>query len=232
MDLTARARHVAAGLGLTAALCTAGCGDDPASYSNDALLLPATVTEAYRFADALAHEWSPSAFVTSMGGSFAVMDSLGRARNHSFVFHARDGQIYRRLTIHLIEGTPWMQDMIVPEPPPPFVQVESLIDSDVAIGLALNLAQLVNEAHPDSIPIPVEFAARLQSVPVYPEPGTDPDPNTEVAWRVDFLELDVLESSNSLVYWSTARFYFDPYSGTLFGQPVLPPTGRELYPFP
>jgi hypothetical protein len=230
MDLTLR-RWLLGAL-IAVAPCGSGCGDDPASYSSDALLLPATVTDAYRFADALAREWAQNAFVTSMGGTFAVMDSLGRARNHSFVFHARDGAIHRRLSLHLIDGTPWMNDVIVPEPPPRFVQVESLVDSDAVIGLAINLAQLANEAKPDSIPVPVEFAARLLSVPVFPEPGTDPDPNTEVAWRVDFLELDVLESSNSLVYWSTARFYFEPYAGTLLGEPVLPPSGRELYPFP
>ena len=225
----ARARASLVLLALAGSACSDG---NPASYSADALLLPATALEAYRFADALARDWDENAFVTTMGGSFAVMDSLGRARNHSFVFHARDSAVHRRLTIHLIGGTPWLQDVIVPEPPPRFVQIESLIDSNAAIALAINLALHANETTPDSIPVPVEFAARLLSTPVFPEQGTDPEPNTEVAWRVDFLVFETLESSSTLVYWSTARFYFDPYSGQLLGDPVLPPTGRELYPFP
>ena len=35
------------------------------------------------------------------------MDSTGRARNHSFTFDARFGFLWRRLTVHLIGGSPW-----------------------------------------------------------------------------------------------------------------------------
>jgi hypothetical protein len=235
MDLRRRlgpVRALAIGVALTGA---SGClsTDPSAQYSRGAIILPATLLEAYSLAEELALDWSPNAFVTSLGGGFTVMDETGGARNHSFVFHARDRFTHRRLTVHLFGGSPWMIDAAVGPPPARFVDFEEMIDSDVAVAAAINLAELANSVTPDSISVPEEFAARLLSTSVWPEaaPGDQVAANT-VAWRVDFLELDVLEQTEVPVYWSTARFYFDPYTGELLGEPVFPASGREIYPFP
>jgi hypothetical protein len=67
-------------------------------------------------------------------------------------------------------------------------------------------------------------------VKVWPEPRPPTSPDS-VAWRVDFLEEDVFEQTRVSVYWSTARFYVQPLTGEMLGH-VVPPTGRELYPWP
>jgi hypothetical protein len=132
--------------------------------------------------------------------------------------------------VHLIHSLPWTLDTPVSEPPP--VLVPGLLDSDDVIGVCLDLAGQLNAAVPGTIPAATHFAARLSGTRVWPEPIAGGVP-TDVAWRVDFLELDERSPSDSTpVWWSLARFYIQPGSGQFLGPPILPPTGRELYPFP
>ena len=126
---------------------------------------------------------------------------------------------------------PWLNPVTVSEPDLPFEHLESFIDSDLAVAAAINQAGEANAVTPDSIPVTPLFAARLSSVPAWPEPFGAVIADS-VAWRVDFLEEDIHPITQSLVYWSTARFYFQPQSASLLGEPILPASGRELYPFP
>lgn len=207
-----------------------GCSDSPTSFSDDALRLPATLGEAQRLADQIAGEWSENAQLARIGGGFTVMNSDGRARNHSFVYFARDGRIRRKLDLHLISGVPWHFDQIVSEPDPP-LDLTGLSGSDIVIPAAINFAEVINEAFPDSIPIPEDFSARLSSRAVWPEPGGPDDPQ-EVAWRVDFLVSQVNPSSGAVVWYSSARFYYRPESQELELLGTVIPNQPELYPFP
>lgn len=224
MDLTtfgARMRStVAAALW---ALVAAGCGSDsPFEYSDQALLLPATLEDALPLATSQARARSEGAYVTRMGGGFSVMDAQGRAWNHSFIFHAREGRVLRKITVHLIHGSPWVTDENVPDIPRPFADSTLALDSGDVVERAVQLAP----SH--GLALPSEFAARLSTSPVWPEPTNPPPPNPVVAWRVDFLTLQPI--SGSLVYFSSARFYFNPVTGDELGTVIL--TAPELYPFP
>jgi hypothetical protein len=231
MDLTRGAAARVFALGFVFPVL-AGCSDDPASYSGDAMLLPATLFEALPLATKISRDWNGDAFPTRLGGRFTVMDAQGRALNHSFEFHARFGLQWRRLTVDLISGVPWTQDTPAGEPPPTFRSLGDL-DSDSVVGIAIALAGQLNTDDPGSIPPATHYAARLLSVAVWPEPTSTVDPADSVAWRVDFLELDELSNDDPTpVWWSLARFYVDPDDGQFLGDPVLPATGRELYPFP
>jgi hypothetical protein len=228
MDVTRRAFAALAGLALLAA--GAGCSSDsPAGLTDDAMPLPATLFEAMTLAQAEARRWSENAQVARIGGGFTVMDAEGRARDHTFVWFARDGQIRRRLDQHLFSGVPWQIDQRVSEPDPP-LDLSLYLDSDVMVPAAINVAEEINaQAMTDSIPITESFSARLSSRPAWPEPvgGVSAD---SVAWRVDFLELAPSPTNGTLVWWSTARFYFDPRTGELYEAVV--PNQRELYPLP
>jgi len=207
MDLRARLAAVAA------ALLVGGCSssDTPFELDDDALGLPATLKEAHALASRLARETSDRAYVTELGGKFTIMDRDGRARNHSFVFHAVDGQlVFRRIEVDLIGGSPWILAETVGPPPPAFPDLEAIGDSDDAIAAALGRAELINAANPDSIPIPEIFAARIRSSPQWPENSSNSTEEPQVAWRVDFLEQMPPPSGATgvVVPWSTARFYF------------------------
>jgi hypothetical protein len=134
--------------------------------------------------------------------------------------------------VNLIGGIPWTSETIVQSIDPVFVGFNQFLDSDAAVAEALQRADELNLAHPtgDSIPIPDIFAARLASVAAWPEPRPNDAPDS-IAWRVDFLEEDLFESTRSPVYWSTARFYVQPRTGEVLGH-VVPVSGRELYPWP
>jgi len=245
MDLTRRAARSRAGAALLgtallAGLAGAGCSssDSPLEYSDDAVLLPATVREMYTVAYDLAREVSDRAYVTKMGGGFAIMNSEGRARHHSFIFHAQEGQaVYREITIHLIAGSSWITERSVPPPPPPFVDFDELADSDAAVARALAVADSLNAIAPGSIPVPpgrgdpsaYEFAAKISSVPQWPEPGSGNPADPRIAWRVDFLTEAVVGSSGVLVPFSTVRFYFEPVTLDPLDDPIV---STELYPRP
>lgn len=225
-----RRYFVLAALAIAVLGTSGGCSDSPTSFSDDAILLPATLSEALQLADQIAGEWSENAQLARIGGGFTVMNAEGRARNHTFVYFARDGRIRRKLDLHLISGVPWQFDQIVSEPDPP-LDLTGLSGSDVVIPAAINFAELVNEAFPDSIPIPENFSARLSSRPVWPEPGGTDDP-TNVAWRVDFLVSQVNPASGAIVWYSSARFYYRPESQELELLGTAIPNQPELYPFP
>jgi len=233
MDLTRIFRRLVPAAGLAAAV--AGCGsENPATFSDDAILLPATLLEAYSLAESLARDWNPGAYPTRLGGGFTVMDAEGRAFDHSFEFYARFGLQWRRLTLHLLSGAPWMQESSVGTPPPSFTPFPT-IDSREAVHVARQTAEFLNQSDPGRIPIPEQFAARLLSVPVWPESLFVYNESDSVAWRVDFLELGPLDPDGAPpdltpVWWSLVRFYVNPWSGQLIGEPTEP--GRELYPFP
>jgi hypothetical protein len=233
VDLTGAARSAALVLFGAGVSATGGCSsEDPASFSEDALLLPATLFEALPLATDIARDWNGSAFVTSLGGGYTVMDAEGRALNHSFEFHGRFGLQWRRLTVDLVNGVPWTLDSVVPAPPPAFRTLD-VFDSDVAVAFAISWAELINADDPGTIPDAQYFAARLLSDAVWPEPTSVTVPADSVAWRVDFLQLDAFSSTDSTpVWWSLARMYIDPDDAKFLGSPVIPPSGRELYPFP
>jgi hypothetical protein len=215
---------------LVALAVAGGCASDgPYSVSDEGIPLPATVFEAFRLAASEAATWSENAQVTSVGGGFTVLDGDGRGRNHTFAFHARDGQIRRRLDMHLFGGIPYQIDTRIQAPPPP-LSIPDYVDTDVAVPAAINVALEINAMFPDSIPVPESFAARLSSRPAWPEPISIDQPADSVAWRVDFLLMQVFPASGAEVWWSTARFYLDPRTGQLYGTVV--PDQPELYPFP
>lgn len=234
MDLTRAARGIAVGVVAASVAVVAGCdGGNPASFSPDALVLPASLKEALPLADAIARKWNPDAYLAGLGGDYSVADSTGRSVNQSFVYYARFGPYtVRKLTVELINGAPWTQDDIVGTPPRPFPD-RDFIDSDEAIRLSIQLAEQ------KFVPTAQAYAARLLCIPVYPEPGCAQMP-TALAWRVDFLELDD-GPQGTPVWWSLARFYLDPWpdsAGTaqfldIQKMPILPncgQTSREIYP--
>jgi hypothetical protein len=221
-----------AALALLALAALPACSENEFEYSGEAMILPATLFEGLPLADATAREWAENAHVVRLGGGFTVMDSLGRARNHTYHYNARIGFSSRKLTVNVIGGIPWTAETFVQSIDPPFVGFEHFLDSDAAVAEALRRADELNAGHPtgDSIPIPEIFAARLASVAVWPEPRPPESPDS-VAWRIDFLEEDIFDPTGVPVYWSTARFYVQPRTGEMLGS-VVPPTGREIYPWP
>lgn len=213
------------------ALALAGCGEDtPFEVGDDALVLPSTLQEALPLATARARAVADGAYLTRMGGGFSVMDATGRGSSQSFLFHARVGpQSYRRITVHLVHGSPWVQDAVVaaPDVPGPFDPQELVLDSD---GVVQRTVQLL-PGYPAVAPAEA-FSARLSSVPAWPEPSSVGQIGTAVAWRVDVLVLQEIPGSEGPpVYFSAARFYFDPETAELLGDPVIPEQ-PELYPFP
>lgn len=192
-----------------------GCSSSDAPFELDegSIELPATLLEAHPLAAKLAREESPNAYVTEMGGGFTIMDAQGRARNHSFVFHSTEGQlVFRRIFVDLIGGSPWVMEENVGPPPQPFIDLDAIGDSDLAIAAALNIAHEINSAQPDSIPIPELFAARIRSTAQWPEQAGSSTADPQIAWRVDFLvELPPASDPTGVpIPWSTARFYFTP----------------------
>ena len=228
MDLTRGA--TAAVACVAAAWLCAGCGaDTPLEYSDDALILPATLQEALPLAQAQARAVSKDAYLTRMGGGYTVMDSTGRSANQTFVFHARVGpSSARRITVHLIHGSPWVYDLSIPSAdlPPRFHDADLVLDSD---GVVERVRQLAG----GYVIRPAEaYAARLSVIPSWPEPTSVGQSADRVAWRVDVLVLQSVSADGPPVYFSAARFYFDPGTADLLGDPVIPETGAELYPFP
>jgi hypothetical protein len=208
-----------------AALLGGACASEtPVEYGSDPILLPATLGDALPLAEDLARDLAERPYVTRLGGGLAVMDSEGRAWNHSFVFHAREGpSILRKITVHLVHGIPWVDVVTVSDAPPPFPPALLGLDSDGVVARAIQLAPQYG------LDLPAAYAARLSVVPAWPEPETVDDQAEEVAWRVDFLKLTPIEGTS--VWFSTARFYFDPVTAEPFDDPVIP-EAAELYPFP
>lgn len=220
-----------------------GCesSDAPFELADDAIDLPATMMEAYRLANRLALDESERAYVTKMGGGFTLMNHLGQARNHSFVFHAREGiGVSRRFIIHLIAGAPWIQTSTVNSPPQSFADVEALADSDEAIAAVLEFTAQTNTAFPDSIPLPegafdddaFVYAAKILSNPQWPEPNDTSGESPRVAWRVDFLTTGVPGGGGVPVPYSLVRFYLDPVTLEVLAAPIKSGPGGELYPWP
>jgi hypothetical protein len=222
MDLRTTGRRALALGAACGALALGGCSDTPFEYSDDAMRLPSTLKDALPLATSAARARAPGAFVTRMGGGFTVMDDRGRASDHSFVFHAREGQAKIKITVHLIHGSPWVQDEIVPDIPRPFADSTLALDSDGVVERAVQLAP----SH--GVDVPERFAARLSTTPSWPEPHDVTQTGDVIAWRVDFLVLQPI--GGSTVYFSAARFYFDPVTGEELG--VVVPPQPELYPFP
>jgi hypothetical protein len=210
---------------LVVSLVLVGCGsDDPIEYGDDALLLPATLGEALPLATSEARAREEGAYLTRLGGGFTVLDEGGQGANHTFVFHTRATRgVLRRITVHLFHGSPWVDVVTVPEAPPPFDAAELSLDSDAVVERAIQLAPIY------AVALAPAYSARLSTVPSWPEPESVTDVGTDVAWRVDFLVLQPI--GNTTVYFSSARFYFDPESGDLLGPPEHP-ASPELYPFP
>jgi hypothetical protein len=230
MDLTRGASGIAT---ILAALAMGACSSEDYSIGDDGVVLPASLLEAYPIAQATARAWSNDVFVLSAGGGFAVMNEAGLARDHSYQFHSR--RRLQTLTVHLIGGIPWTQEISDPVPPGPpifvdFVPYVELLDSDDVVPQAVEEAIRINAAFPDSIPAATHYAARLLSIAVWPEAESvnDPTPNTQ-AWRVDFLVLQPFGGSTT--YFSNARYYIHPRNGLFLGAPVVP-SQPELYPFP
>jgi hypothetical protein len=228
---------------LAGALLAPGCAED-FSTTESALLLPASLHEGYDVALAVALDWSEDVFlrtsggngyhfVQSAGGGFAVMDAQGRSRSHSFQFHSRTKGM--NLIVHLLEGIPWTQEVADAVPPPPIlvnlVPFERLLGSEIVVPAAIDRAQLINTQFPDSIPAATEYAARLLSIPTWPEPEFVGDDADSLAWRVDFLIVQDFQAAGGPSYGSIARFYIQPRTGQHLGAPVVPPA-PELYPFP
>ncbi|MCA9753114.1 MAG: hypothetical protein KC591_13045 [Gemmatimonadetes bacterium] len=215
---------------LACALGAGACSDGPpTALSDDAIELPATLLEAKRLADRQAADWSPTAQLLWIGGGFTVLDADGRGRNHTFFYYARFGLMHRRLDMHLFSAAPWAFDRPT-SPPAALLDLTDVVDTDVVVPAAIAYAESINVAHPDSIPIPESFAARLSAEPAWPEPQNVSDPADSVAWRVDFLVEQVHPSSGARVWYSTARFYFQPRTAALFGTVV--PDQPQLYPYP
>jgi hypothetical protein len=146
------------------------------------------------------------------------------------VFVSREGAESRELTVHLFSGVPNRTSRTVLSPPLPFEDFELLLDSDAAIAAAIEAATAWNASNPGiPLAIPESFAARILSQPVWPLDWTEDDPPDDLAWRVDFLELDVAPSTGALVWWSLARIYLNPETGEPLGDPVFPEDGREPY---
>ncbi len=242
MDLIRRIRVVGLGVAASAALAS-GCGDE-FSTSEGALLLPASLHEGYSLGLEVALEWSDDVFlrtsggggyhfVQSAGGGFAVMDASGRSRNHSFQFHSRTKGM--NFIVHLLEGIPWTQEVPDAVPPPPillhFVPFERLVGSEIVVPNAINRAESINAQFPDSIPAATDYAARLLSIPTWPEPDFVGDEADSIAWRVDFLVVTDFPAADGATYGSVARFYLHPDTGESLGAPVVP-DAPELYPFP
>ena len=230
MDL--RKRPAIASFALVAALILASCSSEDSSVGDDGLVLPGSLLDAYTVALATARDWSDDVFVLSAGGGFAVMDERGVGNDHSFQFHSR--RRLRTITVHLLGGIPWTQEISDPIPPGPpifvnFVPYVELLDSDDVVPQAVDEAARINTADPDSIPAATHYAARLLSIAVWPEAEFvgDDTPDTQ-AWRVDFLVLQAF--SGSTTYFSAARFYIHPVTGVMLGWVV--PSQPELYPFP
>jgi hypothetical protein len=76
------------------------------------------------------------------------------------------------------------------------------------------------------IPDAENYAARLLSIPVWPEPGPSSTPHT-IAWRVDFL-VQLPNAQGAPVWFSVARFYVEPWDGQFLGSPIVP-QNPELY---
>jgi len=224
MDLRNARLGWRAALALTLALVAAGCGSDtPFEFTQDAMKLPATLDEALPLATRVAQSANATAFVTRLGGGVTVMDEHGRAWDHSFIFHAHQSTIVRKITVNLIHGTPWVKVETVPPGPHPFVNPETdlSIDSDDVVERAVQLAPLYG------VNLAAHYSARLSSVPAFPEPHDVTQIGDVIAWRVDFLTL----VAGSTAYFSYARFYFDTATADLLGSPVIP-AQPELYPFP
>ena len=224
----AAALSVLALTGLTLASCSS---DQAVSYGEEDILLPATLKEAMVLADRVAGEWSEGAYVTELGGGFTLMDATGRATNHSFVYHARDGAIRRVMNLHILGGIVWHDDRVNPgAPDPPFQDLDSIADSDAAVAVAINLAESINAANADSIPVTELFAAALLSRNQWPPPSIGPA--EELAWRVDFIVLRPVPPNTVPVPFSTVRFYLEPETLEPLGDPVVPAFGPELYSGP
>jgi hypothetical protein len=230
MDLSTSRPGIAAALLIMLAIVS--CSSEDFEVDPNALVLPGTLLEAYPIALTVARDWSDDVFVQSAGGGFTVMDAAGRADNHSFQFHSR--RRLKNLTVHLFGGIPWTQDITDPIPPPPlfvnFVPYDRLLDSGDVVPSAVGRAAQINAQFPDSIPPAQDYAARLLSIPVWPEAECVGDPRPDsLAWRVDFL-VDS-ESGGGTTHFSAARFYIHPRTGEHLGRPVVPPQ-PQLYPFP
>jgi hypothetical protein len=235
MDLTRSGRRWFVRAALGAALVAAGAcssSDSGVTYGENDLLLPATLKEALVLADRVAKEWADNAYVTELGGGFTIMDANGRSENHTFVYHARVGAIRRFMNLHMIGGIVWHDDQITGFPEQPFADLDSFADSDAAVAFAINLAEDINAATADSIPVTEKFAAALLSRPQWPPAGSGIGGNPELAWRVDFLVFQAVANSSTPVPFSTVRFYLDPVTLAPLGDPVVPAFGPELYSGP
>jgi hypothetical protein len=233
MDLT-RVRRTLRWLAAAAlAAGAAACSDEnPATFSDGAVILPATLKEALALADTIALDWNDGAYLAGLGGGFTVGDEEGRSRNHSFVYYARFGPTsLRKLTIDFINATPWTLETVVGSAPFPFPD-RDFLDSDEVVGVCVDLAEMLNQ-NGQVIPDATNYAARLLSIPVWPEPGPQSSPS-EIAWRVDFLVL-TNGPQDTPVWYSVARMYVDPWNGQFLGQavvPVQPELYRDLTPLP
>ena len=218
---------------LAAPLVAAACSSDaPYELGADTVSFPATALDAYRVAATFAKDWSPNAYPARLGGDFTVFEADGTSRNHSFLFYARDGFTLRELTVHLFSGAPYTFDRTVTDAPGAFPDFESLIDSDVAIALAVNVVEAWNlDDRNPPVEITRNFAARIGSWPVWPLKSAENPVPEDIAWRVDFLIPVEVENETPKrdEWWSVARVYLDPESGEALGDPVLPRTGRERY---
>ena len=233
MDLTRARRRLRALAPWLLAAAAGACSDDnPATFTDRAIILPATLKEALPLADTIALEWNDGAYLGGMGGGFTVGDEEGRSRNHSFVYYARFGPTsLRKLTIDFINATPWTLETNVGSAPFPFPD-RDFLDSDEVVGISRDQADMLNQ-NGQVIPDATDYAARLLSIPVWPEPGPQSQP-VDLAWRVDFLILTD-GPQGTPVWYSVARFYVDPWTGQFRGQPVVPVQPelyRDLTPLP
>jgi len=187
-----------------------GCEDSGFEIAEDADL-PATLDEALPAAEAIAHEWSESAFLWGMGGGYTVADEEGRGYNHSFRFYSRRRE--ELLDLHFFAGTHWAKATHRVDGPAP---LSAVLDWDRRVTSAeatMIAVQAVSDSTIPSLEVPEATSSRLLSHPVWPERQTNV-PTDSLAWRIDFVEKR--PQAGTLVWWSIVRVYLHPETGKVF----------------
>lgn len=201
---------------LVGGLALAGCGSvtDPEYTADDLPRFPATMLEALPIAQAAAEREGEGVRPTTFGGGFFVTDERGVARELSYRFRVFvDGQ-QRNVEVDLFEGLPRVR-VTDPIGVIPVVPVEAIQDSDALVRKAIGEGILAG------VTIPEFFAPYLAGRAAWPEPEAgSTDVPTEFASRVDFLELRRNDDTGDDIWWSTARFYFEPFTGEFLGSIV------------
>jgi len=181
MELTRRLAVAAVAASL------AGCVDEPFRVGDDGFVLPAPLEELLPEAQSIATGWDPDAYLWGLGGEFTITDAGGLAYDHSYRFYSP--RLRNRLDLHFFGGAPWAKERYKWPPPTP-------IDANPpGIGSADAVRRVVAVAESLHIPIPPDLTVRYLGFPVWPEPVRPGEESDSLAWRVDFLEMDVIPTA-------------------------------------